>query len=447
MSLGIESLEAHGISRRVISLWKRDGVNALLPLQEEAVARTGVLQNKSLIVFAPTSSGKTFIAEIAALKHLESSRAVIYLVPTKALAEEKFRRFNRLYGPLGYRILAATRERPETDAPVLLGRFDLLVAVYEKMKSYLVQKPSLLSRAGLVIADEIQMLGEAERGGVADILITKIVQSPYKTQFLGLSAVLGDALRIARWLDCDFLKESRRPIELREGVFNASDGKFYYRSFNTKEEGVETLAPEALNLHEEQEDFYERAVLELARILAKIRDEQVMIFVPTRGLSRIWAEKLANSLELEPVQSAIEVLEKYEETRGRDVLLSCFRSGVAFHNADLSWSLRRLIEDHYMNGNLKVLICTSTLGEGVNLTGKNVIQIPEMVREDEWTGEYHFVPLSRSRFRNQGGRAGRLGLETGFGRSILLASGEEQTQRLRREYLYGELEPLKPPLN
>lgn len=447
MSLGIENLKAHGISRRPIEIWKQDGITSLLPLQEEAVMRTGVLQNKSLIVFAPTSSGKTFIAELAALKHLESSRGVIYLVPTKALAEEKYRRFTRLYKRLGYRILVATRERPETDAPALQGRFDLLIAVYEKMKSYLVQKPSLLSRAGLVIADEIQMLGEPDRGGVADLLLTKITQSPYRVQFLGLSAVLGDVLRIARWLDCDFLKESRRPVELHEGVYNSEDGCFYYRAFNTGEESVEPLnSSPGFVVDGEQEDFYEQALLELTRHLAKVNNEQVLIFVPTRGLSRVWAEKLASLLELPPAQSAIGELEKYEETHGRDVLLSCFRNGVAFHNADLSWGLRRLIEDHYMNANLRVLVCTSTLGEGVNLTGKNVIQAPEMVREDEWTGEYHFVPLSKGRFRNQGGRAGRFGLETGFGRSILLAAGEEQVQRLMREYVYGELEPLRPPL-
>jgi helicase len=446
MPLAIENLEAHGISRRAIEIWKQDGITSLLPLQEEAVMRTGVLQNKSLIVFAPTSSGKTFIAELAALKHLESSRGVIYLVPTKALAEEKYRRFTRLYKRLGYRILVATRERPETDAPALQGRFDLLVAVYEKMKSYLVQKPSLLSRAGIVIADEIQMLGEKDRGGVVDLLLTKIAQSPYRVQFLGLSAVLGDVLRIARWLDCDFLKESQRPVELHEGVFNSQDGCFYYRAFNTGEEGEEPLTPAGIVVDGELEDFYEQAVLQLTRHLTKVNKEQIMIFVPTRGISRLWAEKLAASLELPPARSAVGELEKFEETHGREVLLSCFRNGVAFHNADLSWGMRRLIEEHYMAGNLQVLVCTSTLGEGVNLTGKNVIQIPEMVREDEWTGEYHFVPLSRARFRNQGGRAGRLGLETGFGRSILLAAGEEQAQRLMREYIHGELEPLRPPL-
>jgi len=85
MTITIEQLISHGISERVVALWRQSGIEALLPLQEEAVMRTGVLQNKSLIVFAPTSSGKTFIAELAALKHLEANRKVIYLVPTRRL--------------------------------------------------------------------------------------------------------------------------------------------------------------------------------------------------------------------------------------------------------------------------------------------------------------------------------------------------------------------------
>jgi len=449
MTLNIEQLSAHGISARVIALWKKGGIDTLLPLQEDAIIRAGVLQNKSLIVFAPTSSGKTFIAELAALKHLEASRKVVYLLPTKALAEEKYRRFKTFYGSLGYRVLVATRERPDTDVPALEGRFDLLIAVYEKMRSYLVQRPVLLSRVGLVVADEVQMLGEQERGGVVDLLLTKVAHSPYRAQFLGLSAVLGDALRLARWLGCDLLKEERRPVELREGFFNAEDGSFYYQEFNTGVEGVERLMSTSGGLipaSPDDDNAYVDAVIALASHLAGEMGEQVLIFVPTRPISRILAEKLASSANLPPAEEALSELAKTEETRERVLLAACFQKGIAFHNAELPWSVRRLIEEQYNAGNIRLLVSTSTLGEGVNLTGKNVIHVPEMVTQDEWTGQFNFVPLSHARFRNQGGRAGRFGRVSDFGRSILIAWGKEQTERLMREYVHGELEPLRPPL-
>ena len=449
MVLNVEQLSAHGLSARMIALWKKGGIDTLLPLQEDAIISAGVLQNKSLIVFAPTSSGKTFIAELAALKHLEANRKVVYLLPTKALAEEKYRRFKTFYGSLGYRVLVATRERPDTDIPALEGRFDLLIAVYEKMRSYLIQRPVLLSRVGLVVADEVQMLGEQERGGVVDLLLTKVAHSPYRAQFLGLSAVLGDALRLARWLGCDLLKEERRPVELREGVFDAEDGAFYYQEFNTGVEGVERLMSASgglIPVSPEDDNAYVEVVIALAGHLAGEMGEQVLIFVPTRPVSRIWAEKLASSVNLPPAEEALSELAKSEETRERVLLAACFQKGIAFHNAELSWGVRRLIEEQYNAGNIRLLVSTSTLGEGVNLTGKNVIHVPEMVTQDEWTGQFNFVPLSHARFRNQGGRAGRFGRVSDFGRSILIAWGKEQTERLMREYINGELEPLRPPL-
>jgi ATP-dependent DNA helicase len=447
MVLTVDRLKSYGFSDRVIDIWKQSGINELLPLQEQAVSHTGLLRDQSLIVFAPTSSGKTFIAELAAIRELEASRRVIYLVPTKALAEERYRRFKKLYRPLGFKVLAATRERPETDIPALRGHFDILVAVYEKMKSYMVQRPALLSRVGLIVADEVQMMGEARRGWVVDLLLTKVIHSPYGVRFLGLSAVLGDALRISRWLGCDLLKENSRPVDLREGVFNAADGCFYYRSFNSGERGKEIFLPEPQSLFFEEEGFYAEAVLTLCRYLSVESGEQILVFVPTRLMSRTWAEKIASEIDLPPADEASEELLKYEETHARSLLLRCFEKGVAFHNSDLSTSLRRLIEGEYNSGRIRILISTSTLGEGVNLTGKNVIQAPEMVKLDSWTGKYDFVPLSRARFRNQGGRAGRLGFGNEFGRSILIAFETDQVERIMKEYVYGDLEPIKAPIS
>lgn len=446
MSFSVEQLTAHGISEAIVKEWVNSGVRELLPLQKEAVVSGGLLQDHSLIVFAPTSSGKTFIAEMAAARHLERNRRVIYMVPTKALAEEKYRRFNSLFAPHGYRVLVSTRERPESDQPALSGKFDVLVAVYEKMKSYLVQKPTLLSQTGLIVADEVQTLGEPERGGVVDLILTKITSSPFDIQFLGLSAVLGDASRIARWLDCRLLNETPRPVDLREGVFDAESGIFHYRSFNTGERGEEAFHGIPRIFEIENDHPGEEAVIAFARFLVSHRNEQVLIFVPTRAMTLNLADKIAAGLECPAASGAMTELERYEDTHARRALFQSLQKGVAFHNSDLSQGLRALIEDHYNSGEIRLLVSTSTLGEGVNLTGRNVIQAAEMVMRDEWTGKFEFAPLSRTRFRNQGGRAGRFGKESEFGRSILVATGKEQADRLIDEYLGGPLEPVMPPL-
>lgn len=451
MTLTIDQLQAHGFSPRVIDLWKATYAETLLPLQEEAVTRYGFLQGKNLIVFAPTSSGKTFLAELAALKHLEANRRVVFLVPTKALAEEKFRAFTSLYDPLGLRIVISTRERPEADALVLDGRYHLLIAVYEKMKSYLVVRPELLQQVGLVIVDEIQMMGDSTRGDILDLLLTKITQSPAPTQFIGLSAALGNPEHIASWLGCDLLNFNKRPVELREGIFNLADNHFYYRCFNSGKEGRERLfigtQYNVSHLPESNEAFAREPILGLAQYLAEQRGEQVLIFAPTRAMTRDWAYQLSHRVRLPAVEAALQALGVFEDCHSKDLLAACFQAGIAFHNADLSWDLRQLVEDHYDSGAIRILVSTSTLGQGVNLTGRNVINCLQMVDTDPWTGSHTFVPLTRQRFRNQGGRSARYQREERFGRSILIGHNTAEVERLMRDYVAAELEPIAPPMS
>ncbi|MBN1866808.1 DEAD/DEAH box helicase [Candidatus Sumerlaeota bacterium] len=459
MSLPVEHLVTLGLSRRGVEAWRADGLRELLPLQEKALAEHGFMHGANLLVFAPTSSGKTFVAEMAALKRLEQNRRVVYLVPTKALAEEKYREFYDRYAPQGYRVAVATRERPATDRAVFEGRYDLLVAVYEKMKAYLVARPEMLSSVALVVADEIQSLGDPGRGDTIDLLLTKIAHAPYGCQFIGLSAVLGDdASRLARALGCDLMVWRRRPLDLREGVYDHSRNVFVYREFNSGEKGEEVLAgaerdpgaepsePSDPSSESDLSDFRREAVFDLVEQIALDRGEQVLAFVPTRNVSRNWAHHLALRLRLPGSEAAVEEIACHEETHARDLLRETLGHGVGFHNADLPWDLRALIEDHFNSGAIRVLVSTSTLGQGVNLAGRNVVHVPAMVTTDRWTGRQAVVALSRSRFRNQGGRGARLKREEGFGRSILVASNPQECERLMRDYVEGDFENLTPQI-
>ncbi|MCX7048060.1 MAG: DEAD/DEAH box helicase [Candidatus Sumerlaeota bacterium] len=409
MTLPFATLKAHGFSDRLIERWIAAYGPAMLPLQAQAVQATGFLRGHNLIIFAPTSSGKTLVAEMAALKHLENRRRVIYLVPTKALAEEKFREFSERYGDLGFDVRVATRERRETDRRVVEGRFDLLIAIYEKMKSYLVVHPELLSQVGLVVMDEVQMLGEPGRGEVVDVILTKMARSPFGTQFIGLSAVLGDAPKIANWLRSELLVFRERPIELREGVFSCEDRLFRYRCFNSGREDEEPLYPKDATLGSADDNYGRDVVISLALELAREHGEQVLIFVPTRALTRAWAHEAALRSGLPPAATALEELAAAEDSHSRELLDGCLRGAVAFHNADLPPELRRLIEEQFNQGAIRALFSTSTLAQGVNLTAHSVIQVPHMIATEQWTGGTHIVPLSLQRFKNQGGRAARYG--------------------------------------
>ncbi len=447
MALSVEQLIGYKIPEEIIASWRRRNVHTLLPLQAAALTETNYLKGANLVVFAPTSSGKTFIAESASARVLTEQREVVYLVPTRALAEEKVKELRHLFEPLGFRVLVATSERPETDPFVQQGKFDLLVAVYEKMRAYLVSHPEMLSRIGLIVADELHMLGDPSRGDVLDIVLSKIRSAPYKVQIIGLSATLADAASLASWLDAELLNFPRRPVELREGVFNLEDGIFYYRLFNSRSEGNEKLAePPGFPEGVEPEEIYRQGLLHLVRYLVMERKEQVLVFVPTRGMSRSLALELSRDISLPAVDSLIEQLNMYEESYSRNVLTETLTAGVAFHNADLTRDLRGLIEEAYDSGMIRVLFSTTTLGQGVNLTGRNVINVHQMVATEEWSGEYTFVPLTRQRFCNQGGRSARFARSKEFGRSILIAINRAEAERLFDFYLCGDLEGTAPPL-
>ncbi len=106
-------------------------------------------------VAAPTSAGKGFLAEVIAARHLLEGERVVWLVPTRALAEALTATLAATFSALNLKVICATRERPESDPPLAAGRFDLCVAVPEKAQAWLMARPHGLAGVGLVVADEL----------------------------------------------------------------------------------------------------------------------------------------------------------------------------------------------------------------------------------------------------------------------------------------------------
>lgn len=91
----LELQQRYHFTPDIINIWAARESDALLPIQETAIRDYGLLDGRDLLVSAPTSSGKTFLAEIAAIHAIFQRKKALYLVPLKALAEEKIRRFFR----------------------------------------------------------------------------------------------------------------------------------------------------------------------------------------------------------------------------------------------------------------------------------------------------------------------------------------------------------------
>ncbi len=235
----VEKLIKYGIPELVIESWRQNLGGELLPLQSLSVTQNNLLNGQSLIISAPTSSGKTFCGEMAAVANLFKRKKVIYLVPLKAIAEEKFADFLEKYSRLGIEVVVSTKDRREHDGGIEKGDFDLAIMIYEKFNQLLIKNMDILSQVNLIIIDELQMIADPSRGPVLELALLKIRTSKYRPQILGLSAVLKDVDELSSWLGCKLLLEKSRPVELLQGIL--LDGKLFYRKHNSGEEGTQEL--------------------------------------------------------------------------------------------------------------------------------------------------------------------------------------------------------------
>ncbi len=432
----ISNLVKYGIPPLVVKSWEKNQGELLLPLQIQALKDYKILEGKSLVICAPTSSGKTFCGELAAVVNLFHRKKVIYLVPLKSIAEEKFSDFSRKYSNLGIKVIISTRDRKEFDSNLEKGDFDLAIVIYEKFNQLLIKNLDILCMVSLIVVDELQMIGDLSRGASLELALTKILCSKYHPQILGLSAVLKDAEFLSSWLDAELLIEKSRPVELLQGIL--LEGRFVYRKYNSQEEGEENLVD--LTSEQPQEVLFSN----LEKLIQK--GEQVLVFLKSKLESETCAQIFAESAKLPPATSAMEELNELEPTTLMEKLILCLNSGVAFHNADLSLDERRLIEDFYLRGEIRVIFSTTTLAMGVNLPAKTVFIEAQKYMVGEYSNKGVLTPISWAEYENMSGRAGRYKLEKDFGRSIILAYDQFHFDSLWEEYVEGKEEKLLPAL-
>lgn len=191
-------------------------IEALRPAQAKAIEK-GLLEGKNLLVCTPTASGKTLIAELAALKSiLNGNGKAIYIVPLKALASEKFRDFKQRYGHL---IKVAMSIGDTDSADPYLVDYDLIITTSEKLDSLIRHHAPWLSLISTIIVDEIHLLNDPGRGPTLEILITILRQLLKKSQIIGLSATIGNPDELAAWLKAELVIDDWRPVKLHKGIY------------------------------------------------------------------------------------------------------------------------------------------------------------------------------------------------------------------------------------
>lgn len=434
----IDLLEAFGLDPKVIAILKEKYGAEFLPIQERAFKEYQILNGGNFLLSAVTSSGKTLVGEILALFYGSKGKRVFYLVPTKALAEEKFEQFHEDYEKAGIQTVISNHDRREYDERIEGRRFHIAIIVYEKLHSLLVGNPKLINDIGLVLVDELQYLTDEERGPVLEFLLTRILLNPNQPQLVGLSAVLGKSETLAQWLRAKMIREDKRPVELRQGVF--FDGKFRYREFNSGLEGEGDWFP--LKSEREAGQY-----VETAKFLVEDKGEQTIIFLPDKPTTEALAHHLSHALNLPPAAGAIAEMNALEESVSKDMLIIFLRSGVAVHNADLSWEERDIVERYTRKGEIRVLCTTTTLAVGLNLPMKNAIVAPLRWKYFRDTRSLSKERILVSDYENMGGRVARYGFVSDFGRALFVTASYVDHKFYTDHYVKGPIEEMTPALN
>ena len=199
-------------------------ITKLRPAQEKSIKK-GLLKSRNLLVCTPTASGKTLIAELAALKSIiEGKGKAVYIAPLKALASEKYRDFKRKYNKIAKVALSIGNI---DSADPFLADYDLIVSTSEKLDSLIRHHSPWLASIATIIIDEIHLLNDPERGPTLEILITILKQLLKDVQIIGLSATIGNAEELAEWLQADLIVDDWRPVKLHKGIYFDGKIEFY----------------------------------------------------------------------------------------------------------------------------------------------------------------------------------------------------------------------------
>jgi helicase len=402
---------------------RRMGVSQLYPPQAQALSR-GLLDGRRLVVATPTASGKTLIAMMAAYNHLMRGGKCLYLTPLRALAAEKLDEFKTLLIDDGFRPIASTGDYDSSDP--WLASYDVIVATNEKADSLIRHRAPWIDHLTLVVADEIHMLGDSDRGATLEMTLTRLLDRLPGTQFLALSATARNASEIAEWLGADLVSMDWRPVPLKEGV--ATGGKIVFADGQT---------------HELGELDYDPAI---SLALETVADGgQALIFANTRRKAETYAERAAAALTRlgsltagerdELGMLAGQLSEMVEKSGFTEKVTKLMTHGSCFHHAGLGFHHRRTVEKAFRKGLLKILAATPTLAAGVNLPARTVI-IPELWRYDVEHGRHH---ISVTEYKQFCGRAGRPGFDK-VGYALTIARRDEEAEIILEKYIRGRPE-------
>lgn len=352
---------------------KTSGITKLYEHQKEAI---GLLKDgKSVLLSTPTTSGKSLVAYYGILNNWARKMRSMYIVPLKALAEEKGRELKH-FEKYGLKVKVSTGDYEETGG--FIRHNDVIVTTSEKADSLLRNSPDAFNDFGFIVIDEIHTLGSEGRGDTLEILITKFLHIFHDLQLMAMSATVGNYEEIGKWINATVVKSDFRPVPLRRYIIAGNE---IYNEDGEHEGSITSL-----------EEFIDETV----------RDGgQTIIFESTRKSTELDAKKYTKKY-IYPIDNFQSDLSNIGDLPGANELLDMIKNGVAYHHAGIVTEVRNLIEKLFLERKIKVLFATTTLAAGINLPARTVI-IKSIFRYDGLMND----TIPNMEIQQMLGRAGR----------------------------------------
>jgi len=381
-----------------------------------------------VLVSAPTSSGKTVVAEYAVFRALQEGTRALYTTPLKALSNQKFRDFQRTHGHRKVGLVTGENTINES-APVV-------VMTTEILRNLIYEDPARLDDVRYVVLDEVHYIDDFPRGSVWEEVI---VQAPRHIKFVGLSATIGNYSEVAAWMaenrgPIGTVFHEQRPTELV--MWLAMQNRFY-RLFNP--EGQIDQRTWARAAQEEEASFrvqqYRRLpsndMLPVIEELARQEMVPAIYFIFSRRGCREALQRCSyHDLDLTTADEKARIdrlaAERLASLRDSDeaalyrrmVDSDMMRRGLAVHHAGLMPYHKELVEELFTAGLIKVVFATETLSLGINMPARSVV-ISSFTKFDGVA----FSTLTTGELTQLMGRAGRRGIDV-RGHGVILKESD-----------------------
>lgn len=377
--------------------------------QKDAIASLNA--GRSVVVCAPTGSGKTLVGEYAIYRALSQGKRVFYTTPLKALSNQKLRDFRSKFGVDSVGLLTGDASI-NRDAPIL-------VMTTEIFRNMLYGTP--IGQIGIslvdvdaVVLDECHYMNDRQRGTVWE---ESIIYCPREVQLAALSATVANSDELTDWLNqvhgpTDLIYSDFRPVPLEfhfgntKGLFPLlNDQKTQINPRLLKKKGRKAEKGKGGGRAEAPSIIYTLSHLQQRDMLPAI----YFIF-SRRGCDKAVAEVgdlwLVNPDEAYQLRVQIDEFLTRNPDAGRSGHIAPLYRGVAAHHAGILPAWKVLVEELFQQGLIKVVFATETLAAGINMPARTTVISTLSKRTDNG----HRL-LNASEFLQMAGRAGRRGMD------------------------------------